>query len=80
MSWGSPMLESSEESSSVPEPPPGSRKSLLTRAVGGRGTAMLQRIGWLRPSAAERRLWLVEGLVVLVAVSLVGVLMFLLLR
>ncbi|MFQ5817442.1 MAG: hypothetical protein ACE5H2_05740 [Terriglobia bacterium] len=41
---------------------------------------MLQRIGWLHPSPAERRLWLVEGAVILGVVSLVGVLMFLLLR
>lgn len=70
------MFASSEGSSASPEakPTPLSGKSFLRRA-----TPVLQRIGWLRPSAAERRLWLVEGAVILAAVALVGAVMFLLL-
>jgi hypothetical protein len=41
---------------------------------------MFQRIGWLRASAEERRLWLVEGAVILGGVLLLGVVMFLILR
>jgi len=41
---------------------------------------MLQRISWLQPSADERRLWLVEGIVVLATVFLVGALVLLILR
>lgn len=48
--------------------------------MGRRRAAMLQRIGWLRPSPEEWRLWLVEGAVVLATVLLVGALMFLILR
>lgn len=75
------MLESSEGSSPA-SPLPGSsgREGFLTRAVGRRGAAMLQRIGRLQPSADERRLWLVEGIVVLATVFLVGALMLLILR
>jgi len=41
---------------------------------------MLQRIGWLQPSAQERRLWLLEGLIILTAVLVIGTLMFVALR
>jgi hypothetical protein len=41
---------------------------------------MLQRIAWLQPSADERRLWLLEGIVVLATVFLVGAVMLLILR
>lgn len=76
------MLESPERLPRVPEPPPGpaSGEGLLSRAVGGRGAVIFQRIGWLRASAEERRLWLVEGAVILGGVLLLGVVMFLILR
>lgn len=74
------MLDSPESSSTARESLPDSGAGLLTRTLGRPGTAVLQRIGWLRPSADERRLWLVEGAVILAAVSLIGTLMFLLIR
>lgn len=74
-SHGTPMLESPESSRIVPEPPP------LVRPGGGLlGRGMFQRITWLRPSAEEKRLWLVEGAVILGAVTLLGTLMFLIFR
>ncbi len=75
------MLESSE-SSSPASPSSGAlgREGFLARAVARRGAAMLQRIGWLQPSADERRLWLLEGIVVLATVFLVGAVMLLILR
>jgi len=45
-----------------------------------KGVAVLQRIGCLRPSAQERRLWLVEGLIILTAVLVIGGLIFMALR
>ena len=75
------MLESSEGSSPAsPLPGASGREGFLTRAVGRRSAAMLQRISWLQPSADERRLWLVEGIVVLATVFLVGALVLLILR
>jgi hypothetical protein len=41
---------------------------------------MFQRIGWRRPSADERRWWLIEGAVILGTVLLIGTLLLLLLR
>jgi len=75
------MLESSESSSpGSPSSGASGREGFLARAVGRRGAAMLQRIAWLQPSADERRLWLLEGIVVLATVFLVGAVMLLILR
>lgn len=76
------MLVTPERHRTPPESLPGlgAPGSLLARAVARRSAAMFQRIGWLRPSAAEQRLWLVQGAVILGAVALIGALMFLLLR
>ncbi|HKZ53214.1 MAG TPA: hypothetical protein VJA25_14270 [Dehalococcoidia bacterium] len=41
---------------------------------------MFQRIGWRRPSADERRLWLIQGVVILGIVLLIGSLLLLALR
>ncbi|MBI4467158.1 MAG: hypothetical protein HY656_07020 [Acidobacteria bacterium] len=55
-------------------PAPGTEKKLHP------GRLVLQRIGWRRPSADERRLWVVQGIVIVGAVLLIGALMFLALR
>lgn len=57
-----------------------SARGFFRRAVERKRAAVLQRIGWLRPSAQERRLWLVEGLIILTAVLVIGTLMFVALR
>lgn len=44
------------------------------------GKALLQHIGWRRPSEEERRWWLVQGAVIVGAVLLIGTLMLLALR
>jgi hypothetical protein len=44
------------------------------------GALMLQRIGWLRPSPDERRLWLIQGAVILASVLAIGTVVFLALR
>jgi hypothetical protein len=44
------------------------------------GRAVLQQIGWRRPSADERRWWLVQGAVILGGVLAIGLLMVLALR
>lgn len=41
---------------------------------------MFQRIGWQSPSAEERRLWFIQGALVLGAVLVVGSLVFFALR
>lgn len=41
---------------------------------------MFQRIGWRRPSPSERRLWLIQGAIVVGVVLLIGSLMMLVLR
>jgi hypothetical protein len=41
---------------------------------------MFQRIGWLRPSQSERRLWWIEGVLISAVVLLIGLLMLLALR
>jgi hypothetical protein len=41
---------------------------------------MFQRIGLLRPSARERRWWVIEGVVIVGIVLVIGALLFLALR
>ena len=41
---------------------------------------MFQRIGWRRPSEQERRLWVVQGVLILGGVLLIGALMLFALR
>lgn len=41
---------------------------------------MFQRIGWSRPSAQERRWWIIQGVVILGGVLLIGTLLLLALR
>ncbi|MDA2912839.1 hypothetical protein MYX77_02555 [Acidobacteriia bacterium AH_259_A11_L15] len=43
---------------------------------GRRSRSLFQRIGARRPSAGERRLWIVQGIIILGAVLLLGALMF----
>ena len=76
------MCDSSESSLSGGEATPGqgSARGFFGRAIGRKGAAMLQRIAWLQPSAQERRLWLLEGLIILTAVLVIGALMFVALR
>lgn len=38
---------------------------------------MFQRIGWRRPTDGERRLWWIEGALILTAVLVIGTLIFL---
>lgn len=46
----------------------------------GAGRPAFQRIGWQRPTAGERRLWIVGGVLILAGVLLIGALMVLALR
>lgn len=68
-------LSASAPGETFSSPPPRRHERLFRE-----GKAVFQRIGWRRPSAAERRLWLVQGAVILGAVLIIGTLMFLALR
>ena len=41
---------------------------------------MFQRIGWRRASAEERRMWLIQGVIIVGVVLLIGGLMLWILR
>ena len=47
---------------------------------GEQGVQMFQRIGWRRASAEERRMWLIQGAIVVGVVLLIGGLMLWILR
>ena len=44
------------------------------------GRRVFQRIGWLRPSQHERRLWWIEGALISALVLVIGLLMLVALR
>jgi len=67
-----------EFSSERPLLPAGGRR--LSRNRGAQGVSMFQRIGWRRASADERRLWLIQGAIVVGVVLLIGGLMLWILR
>lgn len=60
----------------LPDTPGGWASSTDSRE----GMSVFQRIGWRRPSADERRWWLVQGAIVLASVLVIGSLMFLAFR
>ena len=75
-----PMESSSKQqfpSGRSPVPPPGEH---LVPEPSSQGVAMFQRIGWRRASAGERRLWLIQGAIILGVVLLIGGLMLWILR
>ena len=47
---------------------------------GEQGVQMFQRIGWRRASAEERRMWLIQGVIIVGVVLLIGGLMLWILR
>ncbi|MBI2956308.1 MAG: hypothetical protein HYY26_03230 [Acidobacteria bacterium] len=61
-----------------PDQPPGGFAG-FRKGVWKSGS-VLQRIGWRRPSPEERRLWVIQGALILGAVLLIGTLMLLALR
>jgi hypothetical protein len=56
------------------------RTCLLSPQASAEGFLMFQRIGWRRPSAHERRWWIIQGVVILGTVLLIGTLLLLALR
>lgn len=69
------------ESAFSGRPPPRQRGTNPTSPKSSQeGKSVFQRIGWRRPSPDERRLWMIQGIIVLAAVLLIGTLMFLALR
>jgi hypothetical protein len=73
------VTSSDHEFSSEPAPLPAT-EGLDYRNRGTQGGPMFQRIGWRRASAVERRLWLIQGAIIVGVVLLVGGLMLWILR
>lgn len=73
------MVTSSEHELSSSRPHVGATGGHLHRHD-EQGVQMFQRIGWQRASAAERKMWLIQGALILGVVLLLGGLMLWILR
>lgn len=74
------MVTSSDHEFSSEPPPVSAGGGRVYRHRGAQGVPMFQRIGWRRASAVERRLWLIQGAIVVGVVLLIGGLMLWILR
>ncbi len=74
------MVTSSDHEFSSERPPLLAGGRRVYRHRGAQGVSMFQRIGWRRASAGERRLWLIQGAIVVGVVLLIGGLMLWILR
>lgn len=74
------MVTSSDREFSSEPPPLTAGTGRVYRNRGTQRVPMFQRIGWRRASAVERRLWLIQGAIVVGVVLLIGGLMLWILR